>query len=177
MDRREAFDDDGVWAGTLRTAAGVLTGWHVHAGHDTYLYVVAGSLTIESGPGGGLRAEASAGDFVLIPRGLMVWVIFAPAIDAGALRRSGGRRRSRARQRGPPPLLRRALPRLSEIRVPRPERPGDPFERKTEQVDVARARGIQVDDPRRERFEEGPEPAGGLGLDVRLQRASRPARR
>ncbi len=71
MDRREAFDHDGVWAGTLRTTAGVLTGWHVHAGHDTYIYVVAGSATVESGPGGRVRAEAGAGDFVLIPRGLI----------------------------------------------------------------------------------------------------------
>ena len=71
MDRREAFDHDGVWAGTLRTADGVVTGWHVHAGHDTYIYVVAGSATVESGPGGHVRIDASAGDFVLIPRGLI----------------------------------------------------------------------------------------------------------
>jgi uncharacterized RmlC-like cupin family protein len=71
MDRREAFDHDGVWAGTLRTAEGIVTGWHVHAGHDTYIYVVAGSATVESGPGGRLRTEATAGDFVLIPRGLI----------------------------------------------------------------------------------------------------------
>lgn len=71
MDRREAYDHDGVWAGTLRTTPGVVTGWHVHAGHDTYIYVVAGSATIESGPGGRIRDEAGAGDFVLIPRGLI----------------------------------------------------------------------------------------------------------
>ena len=71
MDRREAFDHDGVWAGTVRTADGIVTGWHVHAGHDTYIYVVAGSATVESGPGGRTRMEASAGDFVLIPRGLI----------------------------------------------------------------------------------------------------------
>ena len=71
MDRREAFDHDGVWAGTVRTADGVVTGWHVHAGHDTYIYVVSGSATVESGPGGRERTEAEAGDFVLIPRGLI----------------------------------------------------------------------------------------------------------
>ena len=49
----------------------MVTGWHVHAGHDTYIYVVAGSATVESGPGGLVRAEAGAGDFVLIPRGLI----------------------------------------------------------------------------------------------------------
>ena len=71
MDRRVAFDHDRVWAGTLRTTPGVVTGWHVHAGHDTYLYVVSGAATIESGPGGRTRQEASEGDFVLIPRGLI----------------------------------------------------------------------------------------------------------
>ncbi|MFL5675125.1 MAG: cupin domain-containing protein [Chloroflexota bacterium] len=71
MDRREAFDHDGVWAGTLRTEPGVLTGWHIHAGHDTYIYLIAGSATFESGPGGRDRVEASAGDFVLIPRGII----------------------------------------------------------------------------------------------------------
>jgi uncharacterized RmlC-like cupin family protein len=71
MDRREAYDVDGTWAGTVRTTEGVVTGWHVHAGHDTYLYVVSGLLTIESGPGGRVRVDAAAGDFVLIPRGLV----------------------------------------------------------------------------------------------------------
>ena len=71
MDRREAFDHDGVWAGTVRTAEGVVTGWHVHAGHDTYLYVVSGSATVESGPGGRQSTQAEAGDFLLIPRGLI----------------------------------------------------------------------------------------------------------
>ena len=71
MDRREAFDHDGVWAGTVRTAEGIVTGWHVHAGHDTYIYVVSGAARVEFGPGGGASTEAQAGDFVLIPRGLV----------------------------------------------------------------------------------------------------------
>ena len=71
MDRREAFDHDGVWAGTVRTADGVVTGWHIHPGHDTYIYVVSGSATVESGPGGRDRTQADAGDFILIPRGLV----------------------------------------------------------------------------------------------------------
>jgi uncharacterized RmlC-like cupin family protein len=71
MDRREAIDEDGVWAGTLRTAEGVTTGWHTHPGRDTYMYVVSGSLVLEFGPAGGERVEAQAGDFVLIPRGVV----------------------------------------------------------------------------------------------------------
>jgi uncharacterized RmlC-like cupin family protein len=71
MDRREAFDHDGVWAGTVRTSEGVITGWHVHAGHDSYIYVVSGSAVVEFGPGGRDSAVADAGDFILIPRGLV----------------------------------------------------------------------------------------------------------
>ena len=71
MDRREAFDHDGVWAGTVSTTQGVLTGWHVHAGHDTYIYVVSGSARVEHGPGGLTVTEAHAGDFVLVRRGLI----------------------------------------------------------------------------------------------------------
>ncbi len=71
MDRREAFDENGVWAGTLRTSAGVVTGWHTHPGPDTYMYVVSGSLVLEFGPAGRHRVEAQAGDFVLIPRGVV----------------------------------------------------------------------------------------------------------
>jgi uncharacterized RmlC-like cupin family protein len=71
MDRREAFAENGVWAGTLRTSAGVLTGWHTHPGPDTYLYVVSGSLVLEFGPGGRDRVEAQPGDFVLIPAGVV----------------------------------------------------------------------------------------------------------
>lgn len=71
MDRREAFADPDAWVGTVRTEAGVMTGWHTHAGHDTYLHVIAGSAHIEYGPGGSLSADAGAGDFMSIPRGLV----------------------------------------------------------------------------------------------------------
>jgi uncharacterized RmlC-like cupin family protein len=71
MDRRVGFDHDGVWTGTVTTTEGVVTGWHIHAGHDTYIYVVSGAATVESGPGGRDHVDASAGDFVLIPRGLI----------------------------------------------------------------------------------------------------------
>ena len=71
MDRREAFADEGAWAGTVETEAGVMTGWHVHAGHDTYIHVVSGTAHLEYGPGGTLSADADAGDFLLVPRGLV----------------------------------------------------------------------------------------------------------
>ena len=71
MDRHEAFVDDGVWTGTVQTEPGVLTGWHMHADYDTYIYVVSGSARIEYGPGGHLGDDAGPGDFVLIPRGIV----------------------------------------------------------------------------------------------------------
>jgi uncharacterized RmlC-like cupin family protein len=71
MDRREAFAGDGAWAGTVTTEADVLTGWHIHAEYDTYLYVITGSARIEFGPGGRLGEDAGPGDFVHIPRGLV----------------------------------------------------------------------------------------------------------
>jgi len=71
MDRREAFVEDGVWAGTVRTERGVMTGWHVHADYDTYIHVNVGQARVEYGPDGQLTADAGPGDFLLIPRGLV----------------------------------------------------------------------------------------------------------
>lgn len=71
MERREAFADDDAWAGTVRTEAGIMTGWHVHAGHDTYIHVISGAGHVEYGPGGALSVDAGPGDFMLIPRGLV----------------------------------------------------------------------------------------------------------
>jgi uncharacterized RmlC-like cupin family protein len=71
MHRQEAFADGGAWAGTVRTEEGVLTGWHIHPGWDTYVYVVSGSARIEYGPGGLVGQDAGPGDFLLIPRGLV----------------------------------------------------------------------------------------------------------
>lgn len=47
---------------------GVASGWHHHAERDTYIFVVAGTMRIESGPGGGDVVEGSAGDFIFVPQ-------------------------------------------------------------------------------------------------------------
>lgn len=71
MDRRVAFHHDDAWAGTVTTEAGILTGWHVHPGHDTYVYITAGQGVVEYGPGGSRSHEAGPGDFILIPKGVV----------------------------------------------------------------------------------------------------------
>jgi uncharacterized RmlC-like cupin family protein len=71
MDRREAFNADGAWAGTVRTEAGVMTGWHVHADYDSYIHVNSGRARFEFGPAGTLGVDAGPGDYVRIPRGLV----------------------------------------------------------------------------------------------------------
>ena len=71
MDRRQAFHDGDAWVGHVTTAAGVLTGWHTHAGYDTYIYVLRGGVVIEFGPGGKQAVTAEPGDFVHIGRGVV----------------------------------------------------------------------------------------------------------
>jgi uncharacterized RmlC-like cupin family protein len=71
MHREVAFEHDGVWAGTVATEAGILTGWHRHPGHDTYIYVESGEAVVEYGPAGSLADGAGPGDFMVIPRGVV----------------------------------------------------------------------------------------------------------
>lgn len=69
MVRERAFEIDGMWAGVARTAAGAASGWHHHGEHDSAIYVVAGRLRMESGPGGTEVIDAAAGDFIHVPAG------------------------------------------------------------------------------------------------------------
>ena len=71
MDRRVAFHHDDAWAGTVTTEAGIRTGWHVHPGHDTFIYIQTGQGIVEYGPGGARSQEAGPGDFILIPKGVV----------------------------------------------------------------------------------------------------------
>ena len=66
MERREAT------AGTariiaVRTRPGLVSGWHHHADHTTYGYVIAGRLRLESGSGGATAVDAGPGDFFIVP--------------------------------------------------------------------------------------------------------------
>jgi uncharacterized RmlC-like cupin family protein len=67
--REQAIAAEGLWAGLARTQPGMASGWHHHGDYVTSIYVVAGRLRMESGPGGRHVVEAVAGDFVHVPPG------------------------------------------------------------------------------------------------------------
>jgi uncharacterized RmlC-like cupin family protein len=69
MSRQVAMATDGMWSGTVDTEPHAVSGWHHHGEHDTTLYVVAGVLRLESGPGGEHVVEAGPGDFIRVPAG------------------------------------------------------------------------------------------------------------
>ena len=69
MTRHEAIATGSMWAGLVRTDPGMRSGWHYHGGHQTAIYVLAGSMRMESGPGGTDVVEAGAGDFIYVPEG------------------------------------------------------------------------------------------------------------
>jgi uncharacterized RmlC-like cupin family protein len=69
MDRRQAFAGDLMWAGFVRTDAGMVSGWHHHGDYESVIYVLTGALKMESGPGGATVVEAGPGDFVRVPKG------------------------------------------------------------------------------------------------------------
>jgi len=71
MDRQQAFASQGMWAGFVRTDAGMVSGWHHHGDYESVIYVLTGALRMESGPGGQDVVEAHAGDFVRVPRGVV----------------------------------------------------------------------------------------------------------
>jgi uncharacterized RmlC-like cupin family protein len=67
--RERAIEVEGLWAGLATTEAKASTAWHHHGDYETSIYVVAGRLRMESGPGGGEVIDASPGDFLHVPRG------------------------------------------------------------------------------------------------------------
>lgn len=69
MRREEAFAGEGHWVGRVRTAPGVVSGWHHHGDYDTFIYVASGEARVEFGPGGRRVAGVRSGAFVFIPRG------------------------------------------------------------------------------------------------------------
>jgi uncharacterized RmlC-like cupin family protein len=69
MTREKAVATGTMWAGFVKTDPGMVSGWHHHGEHETSIYVVAGTLRMEYGPGGDEVLEAAPGDFVYVPAG------------------------------------------------------------------------------------------------------------
>ena len=69
MARQQAFAVPGLWAGLVHTEAGAASGWHHHGTHESSLYVTAGVLRLEFGPGGTQSVDAGPGDFLHVPAG------------------------------------------------------------------------------------------------------------
>ena len=69
MTRRVAAHAEQMWSGLVDTEPGAVSGWHHHGDHETTLYVVSGTMRLESGPGGEHVVEAGPGDFIRVPAG------------------------------------------------------------------------------------------------------------
>jgi uncharacterized RmlC-like cupin family protein len=67
MTRREAVATDLVWAGLVHTQPGAVSGWHHHGDHESVIYVLSGSLRMESGPHGEDVVDAAPGEFIYVP--------------------------------------------------------------------------------------------------------------
>jgi uncharacterized RmlC-like cupin family protein len=67
MRRQNAFTAPALWAGLVHTQPGAASGWHHHGEHDTSLYVVAGAMQLDFGPGGASTVRAEVGDFIHVP--------------------------------------------------------------------------------------------------------------
>ena len=71
MIREEAVATEAMWAGLVRTAPGMMSGWHHHGDFESVIYVTTGALVMEFGPGGRETLEARPGDFLYVaPRAI-----------------------------------------------------------------------------------------------------------
>jgi uncharacterized RmlC-like cupin family protein len=71
MTREQAIQTDGMWAGFVRTDAGMVSGWHHHASYESSIYIISGSLRMEFGQGGEESFDAGPGDFVFVGKRLV----------------------------------------------------------------------------------------------------------
>lgn len=69
MHRKLASHSEGMWTGTVDTQPNAVSGWHHHGDHETTIYVVEGTMRLESGPNGETVIEAGPGDFIRVPKG------------------------------------------------------------------------------------------------------------
>jgi uncharacterized RmlC-like cupin family protein len=71
MTREQAIQTEGMWAGFVRTDAGMVSGWHHHGAYESSIYVLTGSLRMEFGTGGAESFDAGPGDFVFVGKGVV----------------------------------------------------------------------------------------------------------
>ena len=69
MVREEAVATDAMWAGFVRTAPRMVSGWHHHGDFESVIYVATGALVMEFGSGGRDTLEARPGDFLYVAPG------------------------------------------------------------------------------------------------------------
>ncbi|HEX6380323.1 MAG TPA: cupin domain-containing protein [Acidimicrobiia bacterium] len=67
MAREQAIDTDGMWAGFVRTMAGMTSAWHHHGDYESTIYVVSGTIRMEFGHGGAEGIDGGPGDFFYVP--------------------------------------------------------------------------------------------------------------
>lgn len=67
MTREAAIATERLWAGYVRTAPSMASGWHHHGDHETSIYVLKGRARIEFGPAGASSVDAREGDFIHVP--------------------------------------------------------------------------------------------------------------
>ena len=66
LTREQAVTTGTMWAGFVRTDAGMVSGWHHHGEHETSIYVISGVLRMEYGSAGAEVLAAAPGDFVYV---------------------------------------------------------------------------------------------------------------
>lgn len=69
MIREEAVATDRMWAGLVRTGAGMVSGWHHHGDYESTIYVLSGPLRMEFGLAGSNVLEARPEDFLYVAPG------------------------------------------------------------------------------------------------------------
>ena len=69
MTREEAVATEAMWAGLVRTAPGMMSGWHHHGEFESVIYVITGAMVMEFGRGGRETLEAQRGDFLYVAPG------------------------------------------------------------------------------------------------------------
>ena len=69
MAREEAVATDHMWAGFVRTEAGMVSGWHHHGSYESTIYVLSGALVMDFGLGGSESLAAGPSDFIYVAPG------------------------------------------------------------------------------------------------------------